>query len=210
MKIMPMSETGVVRPFRPVLGLETIELLIGNLERDVGGAALDLGDARRCVGDELEDRGLDRRLAAPVVGIGLQADEGIALELLDHVGAGSDGGLLETFRTDLLVVGLGQDVAGEEAHPLEEGGFELLHVGGDAIAVDLEVADLGPHELDRVAGLGLAGALERPHDVFGREGRTVVPGDAALHIHDDLRAVVVPAPFLEQAGREAEGRDSAG
>ena len=50
----------------------------------------------------------------------------------------------------------------------------------------------------------LAGALERPDDVLGRERRAVVPDDALAHVHPDLGLVVVPAPVGQQAGLERE------
>jgi hypothetical protein len=72
------------------------------------------------VGHELDRDRLEGRLAAPVGRVGLEPEEGVALELVDHVGAGADGRGLEAFRADALVIGLRQHIAGEEAHPLEE------------------------------------------------------------------------------------------
>ena len=194
-KIMPMSETWRARAGKPVLGDQPVILLIGDFERHLRGAGFDLGDAARRVGDELDRHVLEGRLAAPVVRVGLEPHEGVALEFLDHVGAGADRRLLEAFGADLLVIGLRQDVAGQERHPLEIDRVELHDVAGDLVAVDLEVVDVLPDELDRVAGLLVAGALQRPDHVLGREGRAVMPGHAFAHRHHDLGACRRSSPI---------------
>ena len=70
----------------------------------------------------------------------------------------------------------------------------------------LKLPIVAPDELDRIAGLQVACALERPDNVFRREGRAVVPDDALAHIHPDLRLVVVPSPCGQKAGREGQVR----
>ena len=199
-----MSETVVTRAGKPVLGDQAVVFLVGDFQRHLRAAGFDLGDAARRIGDELDRHVVEGRLAAPVVRVGLEAHEGVLLELVDHVGAGADRRLLEAFGADLLVIGLRQDVAGEERHPLEQRRVELDDVAGDLVAVDLEVADVLPDELDRVAGLFLAGALQRPDHVLGGERRAVMPGDAFAHRHHHLLVVVAPAPFGEQARREGQ------
>ena len=119
-------------PGQALLGLQPIEFLVGDVEGDIRLAGLDLGDAAGGVGHEFEHHRLERRLAAPVVRVGLQPQERVALEFLDHVRAGADRRLLETFGADLLVIGLRQHVAGEERHPFEQGRIEFLDVAGDA------------------------------------------------------------------------------
>ena len=89
---------------------------------------------------------------------------------------------------------------------LNSTGSNCLHVRRDPMAVDLEIADRAPDELDRIAGLRVACALERPDNVFRREGRPVVPDDALAHIHPDLRLVVVPPPCGQKTGREGQVR----
>src|ERR1700722_5342089 len=186
------------------LVLETIILLIRDLERHVRLAALDFGHAAGRVWHELEDHGLERGLADPVFRIGLEAEIGVALVGVDHIGTGADRLLLEALRADLLEIGLGQDVAGKEGHPLEQVGHELLDVGGDAFAVDVEVVDAGPHERDRIAAIGLGLAFDRPNDIFRRKRRAVVPDHALAHVHPDFGLVVVPAPAGEQARLESQ------
>lgn len=116
--------------------LQPVVFLIGHFQRDVGVAALHLGHPGGGVGDELDCHGVELGLAAPIVGVGLQTDEGVPLELFHHVGAGADGGGLEALGADLFVIGLGQDVAGEEIHPLEDRRVELGDVGNDLVALD--------------------------------------------------------------------------
>ena len=170
-----MSVIGLQTPARPGLGLQPVVFLIRNFERHVGRAALDLGDAAGAVGHEFEDDGLERRLRPPIFVVALQPQERVALIFVDHVGAGADRLLLEALRADLGVIGLRQHIAGEERHPLEDGRIEILDVGRDAIAFDLEIAERGPDEGDGVAALRVAGALDRPDDVLGRQRRAVVP-----------------------------------
>ena len=190
--------------FQASLALEPVVLFVGHFERDVRRAAFDLGDAAGGIGNELEHHGLEGGLAAPVFRIGLETQIGVALIGVDHVRAGADRRFLEALRADLFEVGLGQHVAGEERHPLEEHRVVLLHVGGDALAVDLEVVDAGPDERDWIAAVRLAFALDRPNDVFRRERGAVVPDDVFPHVHPHLALVVVPAPGGEQAGLEGE------
>src|SRR5271155_5272898 len=188
------------------LGLEPVELLVRHFECDVGRTAFDFGDAARRIRDELEHDGLERGLAAPVFRICFEPQISVALVGVDHVGAGADRILLEAAWADLLVIGLRQHVAGEERHPLEDDGIVLLDVGGDALAVDLEVVDAGPDERYRVAAIGLARALDRPHDVFGRKRGAVMPDDIFADVHPDLALVVVPTPTGKQAGLERQIR----
>src|SRR5260221_13768647 len=96
--------------------------------------------------------------------------------------AGADRLLLEALRPNLLVVLFGQNVAGEKRHPLEDDRIVLLHVGGDALAVDPEVVDAGPDERHRIAAVRLGVALDRPDDVFRREWAAVVPDDVLSHV----------------------------
>ena len=186
----------------PGLGLEPVVFLVRHFERDVGRAAFDFGDAAGRIRHELEDDGLERRLAAPVFRIGLEPQIGVALVGVDHVRAGADRLLLELLRADFLEISLRQHVAGEERHPLEDDRIVLLHVGGDALAIDLEVVDAGPDERHRVAAVRLGLALDRPHHVFGRERCAVMPNDTFAYVHPNLALVVVPAPGGEQAGLE--------
>ena len=188
------------------LGLEPVVLLVRHLKRDIRRTAFDFGDAAGRIRHELEDDGLERRLAAPVFRIGLEPQIGVALIGIDHVRAGADRLFLEALRPDFLEIGFRQHVAGEERHPLEQHRIVLLDVGGDLLAVDLEVVDAGPDERYRVAAVRLALALDRPHHVFGRQRRTVMPNDAFAHVHPNLALVVVPAPAGEQAGLEREVR----
>ena len=185
---------------------EPIIFLVGHFQRDVRGAALDFSDAAGCIRHELEDHGLESWLAAPIFRIGLEPQIGVAFVGIDHIGAGADRLLLEALRAYFLEVRLGQNVAGEEGHPLEDDRVVLLHVGCDALAVDLEVVDAGPDERDRVAAVRLGLALDRPDNVFRRERRTVMPGNAFAHVHPHFALVVVPAPAGEQAGLESEIR----
>ena len=71
-------------------------------------------------------------------------------------------------------------------------------------ALDLEVADLAPDELDRIAALRVARALQRPHHVLRRDRRAVVPESALAHRHQHLGLVLVPAPFGQQARLEGQ------
>jgi hypothetical protein len=118
---------------------------------------------------------------------------------VDHVGAGADGRGLEALGAHALVVGLGQDVAGEEVHPLEDRGVEGLHVGRHLVAVSAKFSSVAPDELIGLPVSGSAGAGEGPGHVLGGEGGAVVPGDAVAHDHADLGAVLFPAPFGEEA-----------
>ena len=190
--------------FQSGFALEPVVLLVRHFEGDIRGAAFDFGDAAGRVRYELEHDGLERGLAAPVFRVGLEPQVGVALISVDHVGAGADRLFLEALGADLFVIGLGQHVAGEERHPLEEHRVVLLHVGGDAMAVDLEVVDAGPNERHRIAAFRVAFALDRPNDVFGRKRRAVVPDDILPHVHPNLGLVVVPAPAGEQAGFECQ------
>ncbi len=197
---------------RPVGAADTVTrtqavvFLIGHFEGDMAVAALNLGDATRGIGDKADGHALELGRTAPVIGVGAQPDEGVALETLDHVGAGSDGRRLEALWADLLVVVPGQHIAGQEIHPLEDRRLEAQHVGSDAVAVDLEIADRGPDELDRVARLLSRGTFQRPHHILGRKGHTVMPCHAFAHIHPDLAVVLVPAPIRDQARLGAEIR----
>ena len=199
-----MSEIGVTSPFRPSLALEPIVLFVGYFERNVRRAAFDLGDAAGGIGHELEHDGLEGGLAAPVFRVCLETQIRVAFVGIDHVGAGADRSFLKALRSDLFEVGLGQHVTGEERHPLEQHRIVLLHVGGDALAVDLEVVDAGPDKGHWIAAISLAFALDRPHHVFRGERAAVVPDDVFPHIHPDLALVVIPAPGGDQAGLEGE------
>ncbi len=186
--------------------LQAIEFLVRNFEGQIRAAGFNFGDAAGGIGDELEHHGLEGRLAAPIAGMRLQPQERVAFERIDLVGAGADRRLLESFGADFLVIGLRQDVTGEERHPFEQRRLELQHVAGNGIAVDLVVADLGPDELDRVAALRVGRALQRPHHVVRRHRRAVMPGRALAHLHADFGAVGVPAPFGQKARLEREIR----
>lgn len=189
-----------------LLGFQTVVFLVRHVEGHLRLAQFDLGDAAGGVGHELDDRRLERRLAAPIVRIRLEPHERIALVFLDHIGAGADGTCFEAFGADLCVIGLRQDVTGQERHPFEQRRVEFLDVAGDHIVGNRKITYLRPHEIDRIAGLGVRGALQRPDDVLGAEGRPVVPGHALAHLHLDLLVVVGPAPFGDQAGRERQVR----
>jgi hypothetical protein len=153
----------------------------------------DLGYPGRRVGHELEDHGLKRRLVAPTMGIGLEPEEGVALILVDHIGARADRLLLEAFRADFLVIGLGQHVAGKERHPHEEGRLEADGVCSNPIAVDLVIAGGRPDEGNGIGAVFLAGALERPDDILRSQRRAVLPLDVLSNVHPELRLVVAPA-----------------
>ena len=190
--------------FQAVLRAQPVVFLERDVEGEVGAAALDFGDARRRIGDELEHDGLEGRRVAPIVRIGLQAHEGAALELVHHVGAGAHRLLLEARLADLLVVVRRQDVGGEERHPFEQVRRILLDVAGDDVALGLQVGDRGPDEGDGVAGLRVGDALQVPDDVLRRDRRAVRPFGALAHLHADFRLVLVPAPSGQQAGPEAQ------
>ena len=200
-----MSETGVATPFQAGLGLQPVELLERDVQRQVRPAALDLGDARGRIGHELEHHGLEGRRAAPVAGVRLQAHEGAALELLHHVRTGAHRLLLEAFPPDLLVVVGRQDVGGQERHPLEQIGHVLPDVAGDDVAIGLQIGDRRPDEGHRVPGLRIGDALQVPDDVLGRHRLAVLPGGAFAHHHADAGLVVAgPAPLGQQARPEAQ------
>ena len=120
------------------------------------------------------------------------------------VGAAADRFALPALRAGRRVGFLGQYVTREEGHPLEQRRFEFLDVGRDLLTVDLEVADLAPDELDRIAAVGIARALQRPHHVFRCNRAAVVPESAFAHFHLDLGLVLVPAPLRKQTGFEGE------
>ena len=183
---------------------EAVELLERHFQRQIGGPALHLCDAARCIGNELEHDRLESRLRPPVLGERLEPDERVALELFHHVGTAADRLRFESLRALGRISLLGKHVASEEGHPLEQRGLELLDVGGDDVTVDLEVADLAPDELDRVAGLGIARALQRPDDVLGRDRRAVVPEGSLAHRHLHFGPVLAPAPLGEQPRLERE------
>ena len=204
MKIMPMSDTGSHTPARPGFTLRRSYSSYGISRVTSERAAFDLSHTARAVRHELEDHRLERALRAPILFVSFQTEERIALILVHHVGAGADRLFLEPFRADLLVVGLRQNIAGQERHPFEDCRIELLDVGGDAIAVDLVVAETAPDELNRIAGLRVARALQRPNDVSRRKRRTVVPDDPFAHVHPGLGLVVVPAPFGQKPGSEGK------
>ena len=199
-----MSETGVAAPSRPSLARSRSYSSKGMLRVRSGPTAFDLGDPRRRIGDELEHHGLEGRRGAPVVGVRLETDEGAALELVYHVGAGAHRLLLEAFLADLLVVMRRQDISGEERHPFEQVRRVLLDVAGDDVALGLQVGDRRPYERHRVAGLGVRDASEVPDDVLGRNRLAVLPSGALAHLHADFGLVVGPAPFRQQAGPEAQ------
>ena len=181
-------------------GLQAVVFLIRDFQRDVAVARFHFGHAGGGVGHELDRHGLELGRAAPVVFVRLQADIGVALELLDHIGAGTDGCRLEAFGTDAFVIGLGQDVAGQEIHPLEDRRVELGDIGDDLVALDAVVGQRAPDELDRAAGFGVGDAGQRPSHVFRRQRAAVMPGHAVTDGHPDLGLVVVPAPFGQDAG----------
>jgi len=201
MNIIAMSEIGAAEPAG--LGLEPVILLERNAERDVGLAALDLGDPRARVGDELDGDAAKSGRRAPVLVERPQLDVGAGDELLDQVSPRPDRLLLEAGGADLLVVLLRDRIAGEEGHPLEQIGDVLLDVAGNVVAFGLEASDARPDDrADRVACLRVGGAVQVPDDVLRRHGCAVAPEGAAAHFHLALGLVGVPAPLGEQAGLE--------
>ena len=189
-----------------LLGLKAIVFFVGDVESDLRLAGFDFRDAARSVGHEFDDHRLERRLAAPVIGVGFEAHESVALVFLDHIGAGANRRGFEAFGADLSVIGFRQDIAGQERHPFEQGRIEFLDVAGDDVVGRDEIVDFRPDEIDRIAGLRIGGALQRPDDVFGGERRAVMPGRALAHFHFYFLVVVGPAPFGDEAGRERQIR----
>jgi hypothetical protein len=143
-------------------------------------------------------------LITTVSNAGFQPNIGVALELLDHIGPAADRLVFPALGAGGGIGLLRQHVAGQEGHPLEQRRLEFLDVGGDGVAVDAEVVDLAPDELDRVAARGIAGALQRPDHVFGGDRGAVVPERVLAHRHQHLGLVLVPAPFGQQAGLEGQ------
>ena len=186
--------------------LQPVELFIRHFEREIRRTALDFRHARRRVAHQLEHDGLERGLRPPVFRKGLEADKRIALEFLHHVRAAANRLALPALRAGLGVGLPGQYVAGQESHPLEQRWLEFLHVGRNLLAIDREVADLAPDELDRIAAVGVPGALERPHHVVRRNRAAVVPESAFAHFHFDPGLVLAPAPLGEQSRLEGQVR----
>lgn len=151
-------------------GLQGVVFLVRNLKRDMRVARFHLGHPGDGVGHELDRNGVEIGLAAPVIGVGFQPHIGAMLELVDHVGAGADGGGLKALGPDLFVIGLGQDVAGQEIHPFEDRGFKPRHVGGHGVALGPDIGQRSPDELDRVAGLFIRCTGQRPGHILGGEG----------------------------------------
>ena len=182
------------------IALQAVVFFIGHFQRDMAGPAFNLGHTGGGVGHELDRHRVKVRLAAPVVGIGLQAHKGVLFELFHHIGAGANRGLFKPFRAHCGVICLGQHIAGQEIHPLKDRGVELFDIGRNRVAIHREIGKRGPDEVDRVAGFGVGGALKAPCHVFGGKGRTVVPSHAFAHGHVHLGLVIVPAPFGQQTG----------
>ena len=136
----------------------------------------------------------------------MSSQKGVALVFVDHIGARPDRLLLEAFGADLLVIGLGQDIAGQERHPHEEGRLVTHDVGGDPISLDFVIAGGRPDERYGIGAVLRPRAFERPHDVLGRERRPVVPFDVRANVHPKLGLVVVPAPRGQEARLEREVR----
>ena len=193
-------------PIESVLGGEAVVFLVRDLQCDVRRAGLDLGHAGRGVGEELEDHRLELGCAAPVFVIALEPHERVRHVLVDHVGARADGGLFEALRADLGVVVLGQHISGQESHPLKNRGVKTQHIRLDPVAVHSEVPKRRPQELDRVACLFLACAFQRPYNVRRRHRIAVVPGRTLSHLHEDFRAVLVPAPLGQEPWAEGQIR----
>ena len=185
---------------------QPVEFLIGYFQREVRRATLDFRHACRRVADKLEHDGFECGLRSPVFRERLEADEGIAFELFHHVWAAADRLAFPALRPRFGVGLLRHDIARQESHPLEQRRLEFLDVRRDLLAIDLEVADLAPDELDRIAGLRVAGAFQRPHHILRRNRATVVPERILAHFHLDLGPVLVPAPFGQQARLEGQVR----
>ena len=191
---------------QPALLGQPVEFLVGHFQRKVRRTALDFRHARGRIPDQLEHDRLKLGPGPPVFRKHLEADERIALELFHHVGAAADGLALPALGAGLGVRFLRQNISGQERHPFEQRRLEFFHVGRDFLAVDCEVADLAPDELDRISAIGIPGALQRPHHVFRRDGAAVVPESAFAHFHLDFGSVLVPAPLRQQAGLEGQVR----
>jgi len=144
--------------------------------------------------------------APPIAVVGFQADVGAGFECIHHIGARSDRCFLKPFGADAFVVVLGQNNGRQKRHPFEQGRFELDHICGDALPVDLEIADLGPDELHRVSGFGLGGTGQRPDDVIRGQRITVLPGHPFADGHVDLGFVLAEPPVGQQSGVKAEIR----
>ena len=179
-------------------GLEAVELLPRHVHRDVGRATLDLGDAGRGVGGELEDHRVEGGCAAPVVLVGLEAQERPALELLDHVRARTHRRLLEAFLADLLVMVRRDQVAAQERQALQHVGAPRGHVEAHAVAGDLDVLDTGEDRLQR--GRQRAQAVQVPGDVRGRDRAAVVPGGTLAGTHRNCALVAAPGELVAHAG----------
>ena len=155
----------------------------GQVGSDVDVAALQLDDAGRVVGDNLELDGLGEGLALnAVVGVGLKREVLALLPLGDGIGAGAEDAVVVLVGTDLVEVSLALNAQGEDAEVGQRGGSLFLGVDDDGGVVGaLDVVEvLDAHVPAGV--LGLDGAGEGPLPVLGGNGGAVGEEQALLHV----------------------------
>ena len=148
---------------------------------DVRLAGLQHREPRRAIGDALEHQGLDRRLLAPVLLVGLEHE--LEPRALPHepIGPEAHGLALEAVLADFLEVFLGDDPGG---------------AGGGAGVEHQEVRPrLVEHEADPVR----IGDLDRLHPIVQElRRRAFVTHEAELHVLGGERIAVVEFEPLAQ------------
>ena len=179
--------------------LEALDAARGDVVGGVDLALFQRGDHGVGVGEHPEDDPVDRRLAAPVVGVGLHGPVLAPAQLGQGVGAGADavGRLVgpELVGGDVLVDVLGDDVdvhGGQLGVRHRRGDLEGHVVDGRGVEV------LGRGEV--VEPLLVPGPVDRVGDVLGGEGLTVGPLEAFAEVVGVGEAVVGGLPRLGQAG----------
>ena len=176
---------------RRVAGAQLLHLRDRRAGDDVDAPRAELRGAGARIGDRAEDEPLGRRLAAPVVGVGLEHDPLAALPFHEAVGSGAERLARERVHADLRV-GARQDVqAGEVEDQRRERGFrrDLDRLGIDD-ACALRRPQVGVDRAPLVGELG----VDRELHVLRRQRIAVVELHAAPQGEAPRRRIrVLPA-----------------
>ncbi len=199
-------ETGLVQDDEIGIATRRRHGLHAHIGEDMDVAALDGEKCRLGIGNDLEDDAIDFRLAAPVVGIGVENDLVALSVLLEDERTGAHRVVAEV----LLV--LGDRGGADDAVPYHgevgrERARDLLEFEDDSIVVGSRVADDGAigiidEALDRTGvedgvGIGLVEqALDRLDVARPVEGRAIVEGHAFAQVERVGEAVRGYVPAL--------------
>ena len=189
------------------LGAELIELRRRYVDGSVDGPQLEVLRHRVGVRVELEDDFVRLRSAAPVVRVGLEADELALLPLDDLEGPVTDDGRLVLVRGGRrLAADLAPDVLRQNRHD------HLQDVGLGGLGVDLHGSVVGGFRLGDAVGVSgqverlvLVDVVESEGDVPGSHRHTVLPLAVAANRERPHLAVRRDLPLGGQLGAWCQG-----